>query len=249
MAIKSRYKLKTGEEVAYFPPIQNTANPYLTEAAMHADQANQLQGYGYLVDGVGAFTYLGTVAGTAADYEPFSNKYSKDIILRSPNTSSSIKFLDNLTVDDLGFFMRYNASNNFFEIGSNDGVEDIIVAKIDRGKADWEFQDRIQILKPGRGVNFLTPSATELDGNAFANKYELRVNEGGVIELWTLNDTGFLDALVWSSDNVTAKKASSTFDLSNLGSYVDDAAANTGGVAIGFAYINSSTGAMHRRLT
>jgi len=24
MAIKSRYKLETGEEVAYFPPIQNT---------------------------------------------------------------------------------------------------------------------------------------------------------------------------------------------------------------------------------
>jgi len=24
MAIDSRYKLKTGEEVAYFPPIQNT---------------------------------------------------------------------------------------------------------------------------------------------------------------------------------------------------------------------------------
>ena len=71
MAIYSRYKLKTGEEVEYFPPIQNTDNPYLTEAAMHADQANQLEGYGYLVDGVGAFTYLGTVAGTAADYEAF----------------------------------------------------------------------------------------------------------------------------------------------------------------------------------
>ena len=69
--IDSRYKLKTGEEVAYSPPIQNTANPYLTEAAMHADQANQLQGYGYLVDGVGAFTYLGTVAETAADYKGF----------------------------------------------------------------------------------------------------------------------------------------------------------------------------------
>ena len=74
MAIKSRYKLKTGEEVAYFPPIQNTANPYASEAAMYADQANQLQGYGYLVDGVGAFTYLGTVAGTAADYEGFVDK-------------------------------------------------------------------------------------------------------------------------------------------------------------------------------
>ena len=71
MAIDSRYKLKTGQEVAYFPPIQNTDNPYLTEAAMHADQANQLEGYGYLVDVVGAFTYLGTVAGTAADYEEF----------------------------------------------------------------------------------------------------------------------------------------------------------------------------------
>ena len=67
----SRYKLKTGEEVDYFPPIQNTDNPYLTEAAMYADQANQLEGYGYLVDGVGAFTYLGTLAGTAADYEGF----------------------------------------------------------------------------------------------------------------------------------------------------------------------------------
>ena len=53
------------------PPIQNTDTPYLTEAAMHADQSNQLQGYGYLVDGVGAFTYLGTVAGTAADYKGF----------------------------------------------------------------------------------------------------------------------------------------------------------------------------------
>ena len=71
MAIYSRYKLKTGEEVDYFPPIQNTDSPYATEAAMHADQANQLEGYGYLVEGAGAFTYLGTLAGTAADYEGF----------------------------------------------------------------------------------------------------------------------------------------------------------------------------------
>jgi len=177
------------------------------------------------------------------------NRDKKDITLRSDNTSSSLKFLDNLTNDTLGFFMRYNAANNFFEIGSNDGAGDIIVAKIDRGKTDWEFQDRIQILKPGRGVSFLTPSAPDLDGNSGTKKYELRINEGGVIELWTLtNSTGFLDTLVWSSANITAKKASSTFDLSDLGSYADDAAANTGGVAIGFAYINSSTGAMHRRL-
>jgi len=72
MAIYSRYKAEFGKEVEALPvPIQNTDNPYLTEAAMHADQANQLEGYGYLVTDVGAFTYLGTLAGTAEDYEPF----------------------------------------------------------------------------------------------------------------------------------------------------------------------------------
>ena len=38
-------------------------------------------------------------------------------------------------------------------------------------------------------------------------------------------------------------------DLSSLGAYADDTAAASGGVEIGFAYINSSTGALHRRLT
>ncbi|AUS04475.1 hypothetical protein [Pseudotamlana carrageenivorans] len=38
-------------------------------------------------------------------------------------------------------------------------------------------------------------------------------------------------------------------DLSALGSYADDTAAAAGGVAIGFGYINTATGALHRRLT
>ena len=80
--IYSKYPLKVGQEVEPFPPIQNTANPYLTEAAMHADQANQLEGYGYLVADVGAFTYLGTLAGTAADYEAFGGGTG----LAPPNT-------------------------------------------------------------------------------------------------------------------------------------------------------------------
>ena len=58
MAINSRYPLKVLQEVEPFPPIQNTDSPYLTEAAMYIDQASQLQGYGHLVTGVGAFTYL-----------------------------------------------------------------------------------------------------------------------------------------------------------------------------------------------
>jgi len=193
---------------------------------------------GILVDGVGAFTYLGTVAGTAADYTPFMP--TKDITLRSNNTSSTLYFYDSLTSISLYAFMRYNASNNFFEFGSNDGSGERISARIDRGKRDWEFQDRIQIKKLGRGVTMYTPGGLV---------YEIRTNDGGVLELWSVGSIGNLQTLVWSSANITAKKASTTFDLSDLGSYADDSAANTGGVAIGFAYINSSTGAMHRRLT
>ena len=102
MPINSRYKLKTGEEVDYFPPIQNTDNPYLTEAAMHADQANQLEGYGYLVDGVGAFTYLGTLAGTAADYEGFGGVDSYGVV----PVSASRNFLDS----DIGKILLVTAN-------------------------------------------------------------------------------------------------------------------------------------------
>ena len=56
-----------------FPPIQNTANPYLTEAAMYADQVNQLQGYIYYVTSLGHFEYLGTTGGTSADYRIIGN--------------------------------------------------------------------------------------------------------------------------------------------------------------------------------
>ena len=138
MAIYSRYPLKVMQEVAPFPPIQNTDNPYLTEAAMHADQANQLEGYGYLVDGIGAFTYLGTAAGTAADYEAFMP--TKDISLRSDNTASTIYFYDALGNDVNYAFIRYNASNNNLEFGSEDGQGEVISARIDRGKKTGSFR-------------------------------------------------------------------------------------------------------------
>jgi len=184
----SRYKLKTGEEVAYFPPIQNTDNPYATEAAMHADQSNQLKGYGYLVDGVGAFAYLGTVAGTAADYEPFMP--TKDISLRSDNTASTIYFYDALGNDVNYAFIRYNAATNYLEFGSQDGNGEVISAQIDRGKLTWEFKDYIIINQPGRGVQMKDPAGAG---------YELRTNDGGVLELWERSGGGSLETLVWSS--------------------------------------------------
>jgi len=127
MAIDSRYKLKTGEEVDYFPPIQNTDTPYASEAAMHADQANQLEGYGYLVDGVGAFTYLGTVAGTAADYEGFSKKYGTRAVLAAAQidwadgvdvytkdlTEALVLTEINLPQGDNVFIKKLIANNNF----------------------------------------------------------------------------------------------------------------------------------------
>ena len=188
MAINSRYKLKTGEEVEPFPPIQNTDNPYLTEAAMHADQSNQLQGYGYLVTDVGAFIYLGTVAGTAADYKAFMP--TKDISLRSDNTASTIYFYDALGNDVNYAFIRYNAATNYLEFGSNDGQGDVVSAQIDRGKTTWEFKNYIIINNPGRGVQMKDPAGAG---------YELRTNDGGVLELWSRSGTGSLETLVWSS--------------------------------------------------
>ena len=79
MAIDSRYKLKTGEEVAYFPPIQNTANPYTDEAAMIADQENQKKGYFYAVTGVGLFEYKGGTSASGEDYELVSGSRSREI--------------------------------------------------------------------------------------------------------------------------------------------------------------------------
>ena len=95
--IYSKYPLKVLQEVEPFPPIQNTDNPYLTEAAMYADQANQLQGYGYLVDGVGAFIYLGTVAGSSADYEPFGGaktRTRKEVSVTTQYTLIAADFTD-----------------------------------------------------------------------------------------------------------------------------------------------------------
>jgi hypothetical protein len=111
--------------------------------------------------------------------------------------SSGLYFYDNPDTETLYQFIRYNASTNFIEIGSNDGQGEVISAKVDRGKKDWEFQDSIQILKAGRGVRFATPSFTG-DGNSNSNKFELRVDDGGVLELYSL-DINNLNALIWSS--------------------------------------------------
>ena len=128
MSIFSRYKLKTGEEVEPFPPIQNTDTPYASEAAMYADQANQLEGYGYLVDGTGAFTYLGTVAGTAADYEAFGARAQSDWAEADSNKPS---FILNKPVDEgkIPFITKWNVAANetiTLPVGT-EGVNDITV--------------------------------------------------------------------------------------------------------------------------
>jgi len=193
----------------------------------------------------GHFEYLGTTVGNLTDYR--STRSGKDIILRNDNTSSTIWFYESLTSDIYAGFMRYDALNNYFEIGTKLETGEMVAIRIPRGAGGVDFQSRISLLKAGEGIDFLSPEATDLASSGFVNRYRLRVNNGGILELYSKNSTG-LDALLWSSSE-GAKKTTTTFDLSNLGSYADDSAANTGGVAIGFAYINSSTGAMHRRLT
>lgn len=217
------------------PSVLDVLNSTRKDASLSADRGRVLKGL---------FDKLEDVL----DIDEMINAVRNITLRNNGDISSGLYIYDNPTTETLYQFVRYNAASNFVEFGSNDGDGEVISAKVDRGKPDWEFQDRIQIMKPGRGVSFLTPSATNLDGNSSADKYELIVNEGGVLELYNLDNTS-LASLVWSSSSVTAKKVDTDFDLSKLGSYASDSEADTGGVAIGFAYINSSTGAMHRRLT
>jgi len=225
--------------------VANSETPYIDLAAMFADQGTQEIGRLYVVTDKGHFEYLGTTVGNLTDYR--STRAGKDIILRNDNTSSTIWFYESLTSDLYAGFMRYDALNNYFEIGTKLETGEMVAIRIPRGGGAVDFQNRISLLKAGVGIGFLSPEATDLTPNGYVNRYTLRVNNGGVLELYSLKSTG-LDALLWSSSE-GAKKTTTTFDLSNLESYASDSAAATGGVVIGFAYINSSTGAMHRRLT
>jgi len=86
-------------------------------------------------------------------------------------------------------------------------------------------------------------------GAASTTRYRFRIKN--------YNDSALFNALeieTTNVDGVALVKVSGTLkalkhDLSALGAYADDASASVGGVAVGFAYINSTTGAMHRRLT
>ena len=323
MAIDSRYKLKTGEEVAYFPPIQNTDNPYLTEAAMHADQANQLEGYGYLVTGVGAFTYLGTVAGTAADYEGFggvdttnlakldqSNFFSKqqeivgdagvelNSLLRFQNGDTTLDIRNNnnrkyaqvqlhpspfnypirIIAQDAGAFPRFIISANgreYLKIDVDAGEMFVY------GLGEIPGTDKINIFSKSQQI--VSSDAISLDTSLisqsinsmlkienFNANYFAQIEIGGNyskplrIIADCSKDAFFSDFVIacygmeyfrvsghTSIFDFKSKtlKGISGIDLSGLGQHANDAAASSAGVAIGFAYINSSTGAMHRRLT
>jgi hypothetical protein len=76
------------------------------------------------------------------------------------------------------------------------------------------------------------------------------------IEMWVdqTSTGGEKKAIEIIGGTIPTIKANGNFvpqslNLSNLGSYADDAAASAGGVAVGFGYVNSATGAVHRRLT
>jgi hypothetical protein len=64
-----------------------------------------------------------------------------------------------------------------------------------------------------------------------------------IVELYQHNSTNEYIAEI----NATVKPTA--LDLSDISAYADDEAAATAGLAVGRGYINSSTGALHRRLT
>jgi hypothetical protein len=214
------------EEIAI--PVVNSDTPYADAATMYADQANQKKGFIYVVDGVGQFFYKGTAVGDSTDYERVGlNDNNIHLVPSVDDGVSTIYFYDSNNPDVLLYhFIRHNAVKNTLEFGSNNGNGEIISSMIDRGKKDWEFQDSIQILMPGRGVRFATPSFNNSDiytsGNNGVGKYELIVNDGGVLELWSMANN-VLDQKIWGSDtgvgsisNITEIPNRSYNDLQDL---------------------------------
>ncbi|KIA86575.1 hypothetical protein [Flavobacterium sp. AED] len=82
-------------------------------------------------------------------------------------------------------------------------------------------------------------------------------SDGNILNLPSCAITGTLyGAYIYATalntqggDVIGGKLKVSSMDLSLLSAYANDAAAASGGVAVGFGYINSSTGALQRRLT
>ena len=77
-------------------------------------------------------------------------------------------------------------------------------------------------------------------------RFRFNTNGKGLYNAVTIQDNYTTNSCVMK---IEGSVRAVNYDLSALGLYVDDSAASAGGVAVGFAYINSSTGAMHRRLT
>jgi hypothetical protein len=77
----------------------------------------------------------------------------------------------------------------------------------------------------------------------FVNSTNTETFRYAIVELYQNNSSSEYIAEI----NATVKPTA--LDLSDLPSYADDSAAATGGLAVGRGYINSSTGALHRRLT
>ena len=331
MGIISKYPLKVLQEVGPFPPIQNTDNPYLTEAAMHLDQANQLEGYGYLVTDVGAFTYLGTVAGTAADYEGFRvdtsnlakldqvNIFTQPQEIRTNNAGILKGYVRQVsegnwsitagasgTNEDyyIDFFMNtrlFNpvpSQNSMYRFYVRNAQSAYVEALKISGSSTYQSQVTINgNLSISEGISMNGSLAVNelniLNGGFYLNKgnglggefkleyskdatnkfqwYDFKAygrynNPNNVINSIfrffvqygnsalieglqiTANETvGSITTLFNKSiaDDIKTNK----LDLSNLGVYANDAGASSAGVAIGYAYINSGTGAVHRRLT
>ena len=200
MAIDSRYKLKTGEEVAYFPPIQNTDTPYLTEAAMHLDQANQLEGYGYLVDGIGAFTYLGTLAETAADYEGFGGGIGIDIKGQYQDNPSAIS--GGLVAGDV-YSLPYDATKGAYLLAVVGVAPSSAIGKnsitVNSPSAQSTYPVYMNVYNT-EGTN--APNNIYLNGNVRADWGDVRIldSEGNYIPFGIISEGVDFITIVFSSE-------------------------------------------------
>ena len=160
-------RLKFGQEVDYL--IANSDNPYLSEAAMHADQANQKQGYIYVVENVGHFEKLSTSAGVAGDYRQLSGKTEKPV--------TSTVFVNNTV---LGSW----ATTNWENVAGPDGEQTTL--KIDI--SDFNVGDEIEgSVSKGHTAEFVPNAAGEEIIVPYG--YTTKIAGGGVFGIKILTST------------------------------------------------------------
>jgi hypothetical protein len=128
----------------------------------------------------------------------------------------------------------------------------LVLAPVDANMIDFGtyLENNFSLKRTFSGGNrYIDFESVSTYGMASVNKFRFRLKnytDSAIYDAFTVETTTTDGAALVK---IAGTLKASEYDLSSLGLYEDDAKAAAGGVSVGYGYINSSTGALHRRLT